>query len=294
MTACAVFALVIVQAASPSPAPTAAPSPSPSTASPAAASPAPASPAPVPVTPPPAPEVLYELLKKAPAFTADPTRTGLRATATTPMRVPGVDDKGYFIEFQWTDKAQAAHTGVAVVAHKSVAEVPWMGKGEGDWGLVQVFEDKPMGILMDELKRTRIAANEAVAVADIRNFMTGQTLFMSLADGAYGEFRCMRRPSDCIVGVPEEQMMEPGMLVAERRGYRRKFHPGARVTGPKAKGSPSPFLKSFAYTAVPIAPGESGVRGFCGDPSGRICVTADGSEPAVVGGACASPCTELK
>ena len=73
-----------------------------------------------------------------------------------------------------------------------------------------------------------------------------------------------------MIGIPGEQLLEKALTTAtEKSGYRRKFHAGARVPSAKAKGSPSPFVKSYAYTAVPIAPGESGARGFCGDNQGR-------------------------
>lgn len=255
----------------------------------------PAAPAAAPTpTPPPAPEVVFALVAKTSAFAADSGRTALRATATKPAQVPGIDDRGYFVEFQWTDKAGAAHTGVAVMAHGTVREVPWLVRGDGEWGLVQVMEDKTVPAVVDELKRTRIAANEAVAVGDIRTIISGEMVFMGLTNGAYGDIRCLKRPADCITGVPAEQMLEDAFFVAEKKGYRRKFHGGARVDSPKAKGSPSPFVKTFAYTAVPIVPGETGVRGFCGDHTGRICVTTDGSDPPVTGGSCATPCTELK
>ena len=65
------------------------------------------------------------------------------------------------------------------------------------------------------------------------------------------------------------------------------------IRSAKAKGSPSPFVKTFAYTAVPTGRGETGMRSYCGDSTGRVCVTEDGSEPAVVGGLC-TPCVELK
>ena len=278
---------VIIQAQ-----PGAAPSPS-ASPSPAAAAPVVVRPSVEPITPPPAPDVVFGLVKKTTAFSADSGRTALRATPTTPAMIPGIDDKGYFVEIEWTDKAGAAQTGVAVVAHKVVQDVPWLVKPEGDWGLVQVMEGKTVPGVVDELKRTRIAANEAVAVGDIRTIITGEMLFMSLADGAFGEYRCLNRPSDCIVGIPEEQMLDKSYLAAEKSGYRRKFHAGERVSNAKAKGSPSGFVKTFAFTAVPIVPGETGVRSFCGDYTGKVCVKADGGEPAVSGGACAAPCTEM-
>jgi hypothetical protein len=36
---------------------------------------------------------------------------------------------------------------------------------------------------------------------------------------------------------------------------------------------------SFAYLAVPMKPGESGVRAFCGDSRGLVCFAADGKAP---------------
>ena len=94
-----------------------------------------------------------------------------------------------------------------------------------------------------------------------------------------------------VLGVLIEKALTTAI---EKNGYRRKFHAGARVPSAKAKGNPSPFVKTYAYTAVPIVPGETGTRGFCGDSLGRICVSADGTAPAVAGGLCVTPCTELK
>jgi hypothetical protein len=33
---------------------------------------------------------------------------------------------------------------------------------------------------------------------------------------------------------------------------------------------------AFAYVAVPVARGKTGVRSFCGDATGRICYTTTG------------------
>ena len=55
-----------------------------------------------------------------------------------------------------------------------------------------------------------------------------------------------------------------------------------------------PTTCSYAVTAVPTQPGDTGVRGFCGDANGVICVTPDGSEPPVTDGACPAGCTALR
>src|SRR5688572_12587963 len=248
----AVLALILQAQPSAAPSPAA---PSPKATPAAVASPVIVRPSVEPPTPPPSPEVVFGLVRKTTAFSPDSGRTALRATPTAPARIPGIEDKGYFVEIQWTDKAGATQSGVAVLAHATVLEVPWIVKPEaGEWGLVQVMEGKKVPAVVDELKRTRIAANEAMAVTDLRTLMTGQTLIMGLTNGVYGEFRCMNRPSDCIKDIPEEQMLEKSYLAIERNGYRRKFHGGEKVTdNPRAKGVP--FLKTYAFTAVPIVPG---------------------------------------
>jgi hypothetical protein len=238
---------------------------------------------------------VLSLVRKAPAFAAATGRTDVRVNVSRSALIPGTYGTGHFVEVRWSDKG-TPHTGLAVVAHTTVADprLEWIVK-DNPWGLVHVLEDKTLEAMLDEIKRAKIAANEAVAVGDTRTIITAEMLFMSLTNGSFGELRCLTRPSDCIEGIPTEQLLDPALTSStEKNGYRRKFHMGARVASPKAIGKPSPFVKSFAYTAVPVAPGETGVRGFCGDSTGRVCVTADGSEPAVVGATCPTPCTELK
>jgi hypothetical protein len=105
--------------------------------------------------------------------------------------------------------------------------------------------------------------------------------------GTIGELRCLYKPDDCIPGYQGPAFLGDWFHEPEAMGYRRSFHTMER------RESGSPLLKSFAYTAVPLQPGESGQRGFCGDSSGRICFTPDGTVP-VKDGLCAPSCQELK
>jgi hypothetical protein len=276
MTVLAALALVVlVQSPAPAPSPAAKPS----------------AVAPVAVVPPTA-DAIAALVKQAPAFSADSGRTGLAATPDKRLAVPGVGDLGMFVEIQWTDKEGKAQKGLAVIAHQSVQDVPWMVKAE-PWGLVQVIEGQTVEGAATELQRARMIANETDAVRDIRTIYSAEMLFMAVADGSYGELRCLNIPADCVTQIPGERLLEKDITAAtEKSGYRRKFHAGERVKSAKAKGSPSPFVKTFAYTAVPTNRGETGMRSFCGDHTGKICVVDDGSEPKVVGGLC-TPCVEL-
>ena len=248
-------------------------------------------PAPSPVLPPTA-DAIVALVKQAPAFAAETGRTAVAATPEKRLAVPGVGDLGLFVEVQWKDRDGTARQGLAVVAHHTVQDVPWMVRAE-PWGLVQVVEGQTIEGARIDLNRPRMIDNESAAVNDIRTIYSAQMLFMAVADGAYGDLRCLNVPADCITEIPGEKLLEKDLTVAaEKNGYRRKFHGGARVKSAKAKGSPSPFFKTFAYTAVPTTRGETGMRSYCGDSTGRVCVVEDGSEPKVVGGLC-TPCTEL-
>jgi hypothetical protein len=64
------------------------------------------------------------------------------------------------------------------------------------------------------------------------------------------------------------------------------FDPGVRAAGYAFQYASSADGSRFAYTAVPEKPGETVVRGFCADSSGRLAFTPDGARPALVGGLC--------
>jgi hypothetical protein len=76
----------------------------------------------------------------------------------------------------------------------------------------------------------------------------------------------------------------------------RIFHPGRMMLDLKREHAEASegTLKSFAIVAVPVAPSKTGNRGFCGDSTGRICTTSDGSAPPVQDGLCPSGCMELE
>ena len=201
------------------------------------------------------------VVKQAPAFAAAAGRTDLQAAAAKRLPVPGVGDMGYFVEIQWKDKDGAAHTGLAVVAHTEVQDVPWMVKADR-WGLVQVLEDKTIEGVVGELKRARLAANEAVAVGDIRTIYTAENLFMAVTNGAYGLLRCLHVPADCIVDIPGETLLEKVLTTAtEKNGYRRKFHPGAPGAQRKGQGHAVPLREVLRLHRRPHRPRGDGHAG---------------------------------
>ena len=159
----------------------------------------------------------------------------------------------------------------------------------------------PLGIIaaiaIPSLLRARVSANEAATIGDIRTVISAEAAYQSVSGGFYGPPECLGRPSECLPQYSGPTFLDSTLASgATKSGYRRTFHAGAAASAaPSAPGVPAATggLETFAYTAVPVEPGKTGVRGFCGDSTGRVCFTADGSEPAVVGGGCDPGCLAL-
>ena len=155
-------------------------------------------------------------------------------------------------------------------------------------------------IAIPSLLRARVSANEAGTIGDVRTVISAEAAYQSANCGAYGRLECLSNPqgTGCILDYPAAAptFLDPTLTSAQvKSGYRRTFHPGAESALTRGPGCPGGTgLESFAYTAEPATRGQTGVRGFCGDDSGRICSTTDGSAPRVTSGRCAEDCTPLR
>ena len=157
----------------------------------------------------------------------------------------------------------------------------------------------PLGIIaaiaIPSLMRARVSANEAGTIGDIRTVMSAEAAYQSASGGYYGPPQCLSAPTTCLPAYSGPTFLDSQLASGTvKSGYRRTFHAGP--VAPAVPGPPAPTesLESFAYTAVPVERGKTGTRGFCGDSTGRICFTTDGSAPAVVDGACDPGCTDLR
>jgi hypothetical protein len=256
--------------------------------------------APIPAAPEPVPEPLRT------AFASALQRVPALASATGRVLQPalrGFAPEGapfplWVVELQWAEQGKT-HPAVALIADVPAAAkargeeeatlMPDVLGREGAWGVVSLFEDKTFAEWRVQMQGARRAAYEAAAVGDIRTVISAQMAYAYSNDNAYDDLRCLASPRSCIADFEGEPFVDQAMTNAERNGYRRTFHPGA-----SAKGKSKSSLAAFAFTAVPLVVGETGERGFCGDSSGRICFTADGSAPRVESGRCADPCQVLK
>lgn len=128
-------------------------------------------------------------------------------------------------------------------------------------------------IAIPSLLRARMSANEAATIGDLRTVISAQFSYAGASGGVFGKSECLIDPGQCLRNYDGPALAIPAILASESHGYRRTLSLGPRQ-------------RSFAYVAVPLKVGQTGVRGFCADHTGIICWTQDGSAPRVAGGGC--------
>jgi len=134
--------------------------------------------------------------------------------------------------------------------------------------------------------------NEAATLGFIRAVISTQARYRETTGGYAGRLECLWSPGKCFPGYAEspadfipltEVRQVPGRPQIYARGYEYLLAPGAPASASYAGSS---AVQSYALVAVPIEPGRTGVRAFCGESSGRICETRDGTPPKVENGEC--------
>lgn len=142
--------------------------------------------------------------------------------------------------------------------------------------------------------RSRVPANEASVLADLRAVVEAQRAYARANGGYFDDLECLSRPAECIPGYPPDGApFLAGPFPPVKSGYEREFVPGtppARSDVAFANLSPSSML-SYVYLAHPVTIGVTGTRSFCADYTGRICVSEDGAPMGIVNGQCDPECT---
>jgi Zn-dependent protease with chaperone function/type II secretory pathway pseudopilin PulG len=150
-----------------------------------------------------------------------------------------------------------------------------MGTGGGAAGLLVVVAMVGIiaAIAIPSLLRARVSANESATLDDVRSVISSQRTYAEASGGTFGRLDCLTGPDPCADGYRGPALLTPEQAATQKSGYRRTLYL-------------SPDASSFAYVAVPLAPGQTGIRGFCGDGRGMVCFTADGSAPPFEEGGC--------
>lgn len=123
-----------------------------------------------------------------------------------------------------------------------------------------------------QMWRHRIAARESAAIGAVRELIRAERAYASAAGGAYASLDCLASRGECLPGaeVPVFQHRDEAM------GYRRSFYAGPEAP---SVGTSRPGLRTFAYVAVPMRPGFTGIRAFCGDDTGEIRYAENAGRP---------------
>lgn len=151
----------------------------------------------------------------------------------------------------------------------------------------------PRQLTPDELR-----SRERAVILALQTMMMAERTYAASNGGLFDVVHCLTEPWKCVPGYPADgaSFLDPTYDWLETRmDYARSFHAGPRPSPDelkKATASPS-SLKAWAFTATPLHPGVTGVRGLCCDSKGRICMTEDGSQPPVKDGLC-EPCKKLQ
>ena len=137
-------------------------------------------------------------------------------------------------------------------------------------------------IVVPALVRARAAANESATIGDIRTMMSAQAAYRVANAGFHdSNLDCLVSPSaiNCIPNYPTNG---PTFLDSQlaaltaKAGYNRVWVGGPRPLNLPANASPTSATR-YRYDATPTVGGVTGVRGFGGDQTERICFTRDGS-----------------
>jgi len=160
-----------------------------------------------------------------------------------------------------------------------------------------LFNGIVAAIALPGLLRARVSANEAAAIVDLKRTVSGELAYAELNDRYFDTPECLMSPAECIPGYPHDgPVFLSEQVFRLKLGYQREFHPGPpageRDIG-SANLSPS-SIQSFALVAYPSKHGLTGVRSFCFDSVGNVCLTTDGSIPHVSSGRCYSDCRETE
>ena len=194
--------------------------------------------------------------------------------------------------------------GIIALVRASKAPAVYGGKGIAIGGIVtSVFSMALIPILaaiaIPSLLRARVAANESVAINDIRTVISAEETYSIDNGGYYDSLECLSNPHEsCMPGYPADAppFLDTELAMASvKSGYVRTFYPGAAPNlSPEQASRFSPTsIESYAYVAIPQEQNLTGVRAFCGDSTARICQFLDGEVPPIQDGMCPVDCETL-
>jgi len=144
------------------------------------------------------------------------------------------------------------------------------------------------GIMAPNLLRARIVANESAAIGNTRALLSAEALIARYNHGFFVRAECLFNPTLCLPTYVGGRLVNPDAFSSARTaGYVWQIHEGPLVDEEETHrtGAAPQSVRSVAVTMVPVEPGNTGVRSFCGDTSGQLCSVSDRA-PTVEDGRC--------
>jgi len=141
----------------------------------------------------------------------------------------------------------------------------------------------PYSVAVAGMSRPRVGYFVGQAATEVRAVMAAQASYKQANGGYYdSQLECLIRPGACIPDYPSGR---EAVLSQESLGTPRAWYAFALRSGPRP--SPLPRLVSqtsvlsYAYVAAPVDPSSYASWGVCGDSTGVVCWTTDGTTPEV-------------
>ena len=139
----------------------------------------------------------------------------------------------------------------------------------------------------------QIRIRERMALVSLSTVIQAQRSYSALNNQLFDSLACLMQPATCIPNQADAApVLDPGYKWTEPRlGYVLRFHPGPAAPAAQIQGKASPTsITAFAVTLTPEPIGNG--RSFCGDSTGRMCMSLGGPAP-VKDGRC-EPCKKLQ
>ena len=131
--------------------------------------------------------------------------------------------------------------------------------------------------------------NERRTRFELRFVVEAQAKYAAATGFFDARLACLELPATCAPGRDvDESFLGPSLASdAPRHGYRRTLiaGPPAPASEVAARRASPTSTTAFAYVLAPQVPGQSGLRAFCADDTGVVCVGV-GTAPSVRGGRC--------
>jgi type IV pilus assembly protein PilA len=154
-----------------------------------------------------------------------------------------------------------------------------------------------VAIAIPNFLHSRMASNEASAVASIRTISSAETSYSwSWSNGFAADLDLLGGPAGAAASCNNAEIIDPVLSASNasvKSGYTFTAGPGlVQMAPPPGCGQPG-YSDGYTIIAWPTTVGSTGQRSFCGDNSGTIQYLSSGAQPGPTPPLCAGMTAQL-